>query len=252
MMTWVMVCVGLIACLWNPFQIVNAEDPTGSIFVHLEVAGEDGQPGEVVPGIEFDVYQVWTSNIETSEIQFQEPFGGLTSIDSSMSQDQIQKTALIFKEQVNNATPYMTGVVSDGNGDVLVENLPYGAYLFIQAKEHVVDENTYETTPFLVTVPYKDVNGEMVINVNATPKISLIKVTPPPTPTPTPTPSPTPSPTPTPSITPPPPVRTPTPTPRTWVPNTGDNFNVWLYGGILIGAVVLIGLALYMLRKKEK
>ncbi len=98
----------------------------------------------------------------------------------------------------------------DENGNVMFDDLELGLYLVVQ---YDAAEGYENVSPFLVSVPVH-INGSYIYQVDATPKVGLIKGGPPTPPDVTPTPEPDVTPTPGPDVTPTPePDVTPTPGP---------------------------------------
>lgn len=170
--------------LFSGVLSVNSDDK-GSITVTV-ISQDDDNGTRVdrhISGVVFKVYQVWTYKFhdDGNKIILGESLKGnglLTledvgiSINSSMSEDEIQKTASKFVEKVANAIPYIESDPTNNSGTTIINDLPQGGYLFIQKEPIVWHGKKYTMSPFLVTVP-RLVDGKYELDVNAYPKPSL-------------------------------------------------------------------------------
>lgn len=171
--------------LFSGVLSVNSYDK-GSITVTVISQDDDNgvRVDRKISGVVFKVYQVWSYELsdDGNKILLGESLkDGLlyTSfedvgipINSSMSEDEIQKTANQFVEKVANTTRYRETTPTDSSGTTIVDDLPLGGYLFIQKDPIVWHGKQYSMSPFLVTVP-RLVNGKYELHVDAFPKPSL-------------------------------------------------------------------------------
>lgn len=171
----------LLTLCVNTFNIVGED--TGSVTIDLiHQEDKDGKRIDTpIPGVEFDVYQLWTyENVsdEETKILLNNSFENKVEITSDMSEDEIQKKALTFMENIEGKDPLLTTSKSDSNGRIVVSELKLGGYLFVM--KDIVEYNgaLYEVSPFIITVP-RNINGDWLTDVNAFPKLEIVKDEPP-------------------------------------------------------------------------
>ena len=171
----------LLTLCVNTFNIVGEE--TGSVTIDLiHQEDKDGKRIDTpIPGVEFDVYQLWTYediNEEEINIILNNSFENKVEITSDMSEDEIQKKALTFMENIEGEDPLLTTSKSDSNGRIVVSELELGGYLFVMKDIVEYDGALYEVSPFIITVP-RNINGDWLTDVNAFPKLEIVKDEPP-------------------------------------------------------------------------
>ena len=171
----------LLTLCVNTFNIVGED--TGSVTIDLiHQEDKDGKRIDTpIPGVEFDVYQLWTYvNVSDEEINIKlnNSFENKIEITSDMSEDEIQKKALTFKENIEGEDPLLTTSKSDSNGRIVVSELELGGYLFVMKDIVEYDGALYEVSPFIITVP-RNINGDWLTDVNAFPKLEIVKDEPP-------------------------------------------------------------------------
>lgn len=171
----------LLTLCVNTFNIVGEE--TGSVTIDLiHQEDKDGKRIDTpIPGVEFDVYQLWTYediNEEEINIILNNSFENKVEITSDMSEDEIQKKALTFMENIEGEDPLLTTSKSDSNGRIVVSGLELGGYLFVMKDIVEYDGALYEVSPFIITVP-RNINGDWLTDVNAFPKLEIVKDEPP-------------------------------------------------------------------------
>lgn len=171
----------LLTLCVNTFNIVGED--TGSVTIDLiHQEDKDGKRIDTpIPGVEFDVYQLWTYediNEEEINIILNNSFENKVEITSDMSEDEIQKKALTFMENIESEDPLLTTSKSDSNGRIVVSGLELGGYLFVMKDIVEYDGALYEVSPFIITVP-RNINGDWLTDVNAFPKLEIVKDEPP-------------------------------------------------------------------------
>ena len=171
----------LLTLCVNTFNIVGED--IGSVTIDLiHQEDKDGKRIDTpIPGVEFDVYQLWTYvNVSDEEINIKlnNSFENKVEITSDMSEDEIQKKALTFKENIEGEDPLLTTSKSDSNGRIIVSDLQLGGYLFVMKDIVEYDGALYEVSPFIITVP-RNINGDWLTDVNAFPKLEIVKDEPP-------------------------------------------------------------------------
>ena len=171
----------LLTLCVNTFNIVGED--TGSVTIDLiHQEDKDGKRIDTpIPGVEFDVYQLWTyEDISEEEINIKlnNSFENKVEITSDMSEDEIQKKALTFMENIEGEDPLLTTSKSDSNGRIVVSGLELGGYLFVMKDIVEYDGALYEVSPFIITVP-RNINGDWLTDVNAFPKLEIVKDEPP-------------------------------------------------------------------------
>ena len=171
----------LLTLCVNTFNIVGED--TGSVTIDLiHQEDKDGKRIDTpIPGVEFDVYQLWTYvNVsdEKINIKLNNSFENKVEITSDMSEDEIQKKALTFMENIEGEDPLLTTSKSDSNGRIIVSDLQLGGYLFVMKDIVEYDGALYEVSPFIITVP-RNINGDWLRDVNAFPKLEIVKDEPP-------------------------------------------------------------------------
>ena len=171
----------LLTLCVNTFNIVGED--TGSVTIDLiHQEDKDGKRIDTpIPGVEFDVYQLWTYediNEEEINIKLNNSFENKVEITSDMSEDEIQKKALTFMENIEGEDPLLTTSKSDSNGRIVVSELELGGYLFVMKDIVEYDGALYEVSPFIITVP-RNINGDWLTDVNAFPKLEIVKDEPP-------------------------------------------------------------------------
>ena len=179
---YILVLVSLIAVLNVRTFDIHA-DETGSVIIDI-IHQEDVDGKRIdtpIPGIKFDVYQVWTydmSDKEDIKLLFNNSFKDITTIDASMSEDEIQKKTPLFVEKVEDAEKLMSVGPTDKNGQIVVDGLKQGVYLFVMDGVITYNNALYQVSPFMVSVPRK-VDGEWLYDVKAYPKLGIVKDEPP-------------------------------------------------------------------------
>ena len=171
----------LLTLCVNTFNIVGED--TGSVTIDLiHQEDKDGKRIDTpIPGVEFDVYQLWTYEDISEEdinIKLNNSFVNKVEITSDMSEDEIQKKALTFMENIEGQDPLLTTSKSDSNGRIVVSGLELGGYLFVMRDIVEYDGALYEVSPFIITVP-RNINGDWLTDVNAFPKLEIVKDEPP-------------------------------------------------------------------------
>ena len=171
----------LLTLCVNTFNIVGED--TGSVTIDLiHQEDKDGKRIDTpIPGVEFNVYQLWTYediNEEEINIILNNSFENKVEITSDMSEDEIQKKALTFMENIEGEDPLLTTSKSDSNGRIVVSGLELGGYLFVMKDIVEYDGALYEVSPFIITVP-RNINGDWLTDVNAFPKLEIVKDEPP-------------------------------------------------------------------------
>lgn len=168
------IALGLIS---SKFDVAKADDEFGTISVHItaeDLFDPEAAP-MALPGMEFDVYQIW--KVVDGQIVFNDHFAGVTEIDGEMSSNEIQKKASDFLN-VSYGAPKFTTIKTDDNGMLSID-VPLGAYLFVQTETLEYNDEAFNATPFLVTVPFKDPVTEEYTNiVDATPKVAVFRTLP--------------------------------------------------------------------------
>ena len=171
----------LLTLCVNTFNIVGED--TGSVTIDLiHQEDKDGKRIDTpIPGVEFNVYQLWTyEDLSEEEINIilNNSFENKVEITSDMSEDEIQKKALTFMENIEGEDPLLTTSKSDSNGRIVVSELELGGYLFVMKDIVEYDGALYEVSPFIITVP-RNINGDWLTDVNAFPKLEIVKDEPP-------------------------------------------------------------------------
>ena len=163
---------------------INAED-TGSITIDI-IHQEDIDGKRIdtpIPGISFDVYLISTydeSDPEDIKINLQGSFNDESlKITSDMSEDEIQKKASLFADIKNEDEKLMVVGPTNSNGQIIINDLNKGIYLFIMDGTIEYDGALYQIAPFMVSVPRKDNNSNWLYDVNAFPKPGIVKDEPP-------------------------------------------------------------------------
>ena len=167
----------------SPVYTVHGDD-TGSITIDYTVEHDNNGSRVAVPvsGASFKVYMVYSS--ATYPITLKTPFDAIESDPNNpvlardiatMESEDIQKLSNRFEEYINSATPVVAAATTDGNGKFTINNLEIGAYLFIQEKPVIIDNQYYMANSFLVTVPYRNSEGNMLYSINIKPKGTIIK-----------------------------------------------------------------------------
>lgn len=175
--SYVLVLISLITV----FNVrVFAMDEIGSITIDV-IHQEDKDGNRIdtpIPDVQFDVYHIWTydnlDDPENIEIVFNDPFKDVVEINAKMSEDEIQKTASLFLNHINESNKLLTSFKSNSSGRIVLNDLKIGAYLFVCNEIIEYNGALYQIMPFLITIPRK-INGEYVYDVNAYPKLSIVK-----------------------------------------------------------------------------
>ena len=167
----------LLGLISSKLDVAKADDEIGNISVHVNIENlndPDGEPMDL-PGMEFNVYQIW--KVIDNEIVFNDQFKDVTEINGEMTSNEIQKTANDFLS-VSYGAPIFANVKTDNNGRLNLD-APLGAYLFVQTVTLEYMEEAFNCTPFLVTVPFQDpISEEWTNEVDATPKVKLFRTLP--------------------------------------------------------------------------
>ena len=168
------IALGLIS---SKFDVAKADDEYGTISVNImaeDLFDPDADP-MALPGMEFNVYQVW--KVVDGKVVFNDHFKGVTEIDGEMSSNEIQQKANDFLN-VSYGAPIFTTIKTDENGKLSID-VPLGAYLFVQTETLEYNDEAFNATPFLVTVPFKDpITEEYKTEVDATPKVQIFRTLP--------------------------------------------------------------------------
>lgn len=136
---------------------------TGSVTVKL--TDEDG--AAVTSGT-LTLYQV--ANIVDNEYVYTDEFS-----QCSVSLDDITKTSLAsnISTFVDENSISGTTICVGNDGTVVFSDLKLGLYLVVQT---VASEGYHTISPFVITIPYEE-DGVIVYNVDASPKVGVLKKT---------------------------------------------------------------------------
>lgn len=141
-----------------------AAEKTGSISVTM--ADKDGTP---IPGGELKLYMVAESAVDDGN-KFFVPAAGFEAFEEELlALDPEGGLRELDPEQYASHAKNLTGVIAkvDTNGQATFPGLEEGAYLIVQNKPA---KGYLPISPFFVTVPFRDPDGNLIYHVNAGPK----------------------------------------------------------------------------------
>ncbi|MDO5100435.1 MAG: pilin N-terminal domain-containing protein [Eubacteriales bacterium] len=219
-------------------QTATAEQMTqlpdyGRLTVEVIYHEDQGQQ-EAVDGMTLslfrvaDVKQAVSGNIDYSATaDFKEAdfdYAGMTATQSNQQAEKLE--GLVKSKKLTTALT----VVTDVNGRAGFEQLPKGVYLVTQTGKSQTAARYRNMQPFLVLVPMPEKSGDKIVwqsNVQATPKLKLVRPTPP-----------------GPSIPSTPPGHRP--------PDTGDDTAVQIWMIATLITAIVAGIAVYLILSKRK
>lgn len=184
LISYLLIILTIVTILNGRAFDIEAEPNSGSITIDI-IHQEDVDGNRIdtpIPGIEFDVYQVWTYDMadkENIKIKFKDSFNNITQIDASMSEDEIQKKASLFAQNADESNKLYTVGPTDSNGQIVINDLEIGVYLFIMEGTVPYNGALYQIAPFMVSIPRKTLDGDWIYDVNAFPKPGIVKDEPP-------------------------------------------------------------------------
>lgn len=184
LISYLLIILTIVTILNGRAFDIEAEPNSGSITIDI-IHQEDVDGNRIdtpIPGIEFDVYQVWTYDMadkENIKIKFKDSFDNITQIDASMSEDEIQKKASLFAQNADESNKLFTVGPTDSNGQIVINDLEIGVYLFIMEGTVPYNGALYQIAPFMVSIPRKTLDGDWIYDVNAFPKPGIVKDEPP-------------------------------------------------------------------------
>ena len=161
-------------------SVAQAAPQTGSLSLTIR----DTQSGGAAQDGTVTLRRVADVSSSGSQFVFTAEFAGCGASLSDVSSAQLLSAAVDYAKA--QSIPGDTKSVS--GGQVSFDGLPQGLYLVTQDKAAT---GFTALSPFLVTIPMR-VNGELVYDVDASPKAEAVSPVPTPTPSPTPTPTPPP------------------------------------------------------------
>lgn len=223
------ICMGMMFVAFNTFAgTVHAEEDAaetkGDICVTVQ---HTDAGGKAVPcnGISMDLYKVGTVTWDngTARFAFDEELGSmdldLNKKDNTGSD--VRKAAEELEKKVKEAGYEAAAEVSDGNGEIHYEGLTQGVYLLVQSN---ADAKT-DILPMLLTLPSWE-DGAYSYSVNAYPKVSVKKENTP--------------------------AKGKSDNKAGKTVRTGDQTRAELWGVVLMGSAVVVGVLLYRSRRKKE
>lgn len=210
------------------------QDKTGSINLTLQQTDADGKV-TAYPNISMTLYQIGSVRYEMGAVyfDFDESFAdaGISITDTKTASEWIS-AAQTLSEKVAAAGISGDTKVSDASGKISYSDLAQGIYLLVPTKT----DGTVTTSPLLLTMPFME-DGDWTYDIASYPKLSVKEQEKPSDST-----NPTPK-------------KTETAL-KTAVPNntvkTGDNSQILLWSGILIGAALLLLIVLFFCRRRKQ
>ena len=146
-------------------------DSTKKGSVTINLAGKDGDDYVPITGATLYLYKVATITETNGQLGYQ-----LTSSFDSVSSslDNIQDQTLIdeLENIAVNLDPTYAGD-TDENGVFYLSNVEPGLYLVVQPE---AEDGFYAISPYLFSLPYTDENGDLVYDVDASPKTEPEKI----------------------------------------------------------------------------
>ena len=143
---------------------VSANDQ-GSILLKATV--EDETTVYKLSNTEFTMYQVGTyKNNSWALVSEFAKSGVVFDFDDSSAQAEAAKK--LGKYVQDNSIQGISGK-TNSDGEVMYRDLEKGVYLFIQAQKTQIDNQVYQSEPFIITVP-GNYDGQIIWDVTAEPK----------------------------------------------------------------------------------
>lgn len=105
--------------------------------------------------------------------------GTAPAADEDLNSALAEKLAKIAKD--NSVSEDVSSKSIDSEGKVEFNDLKVGLYLVVQTAKGTGTQ-AYTINPFLVTIPYRDTDGTLIYDVNATPKVGIEQPPTPPSP----------------------------------------------------------------------
>lgn len=165
----------LVLCVFSPFVVYGDETGDIKITYEFEIDQNGKRTSVAIPNATFNVYKIWGYNTN-DQIVFESSFDGvlLSSELATMESEELQKQASLFEGKITDTTPITKTGTTNTQGEVAFNALERGGYLIVQKEPVKVEDEYYLANSFLVTIPYKDVNGDWLTVIDIKPKASLL------------------------------------------------------------------------------
>ena len=137
-----------------------------------------------LPGAEFVLFRA--GSYVNGQWTLEEPFAGSgVSLNDMSASGQLQAAKNLYEYARKNKLQG-TEKVTDQSGCAVFDGLEEGLYLISQKQDLIYHDGKFRSAPFLVSIPLKDDNGDLIYQVTVEPKSEWAEV-PGPTATPFPT-----------------------------------------------------------------
>ena len=128
-----------------------------------------------IPNAKFNLYKIWSLDANEEIVVESALTGHLTSSElEELNSEELQKQAAEYERMVDDTTPIATSGTTNTNGVLVISGLEDGAYLFVQENPVQAGDEYCLAQSFLVTLPYKGVNGRWTRSVEISPKASIL------------------------------------------------------------------------------
>jgi hypothetical protein len=155
-----------VLCLLLWVQAPVLAEETGSIHIKAQVE-KDEEHTSALSGCHFVMYHV--GDYEDGEWVTISPFKSAGTTFQVEDAEENYKTAQAFKGYAKKQNLEGTQKITDGNGELTYSPLVRGVYLIYQTQTAYLNEEEYESEPFIVTVPGYEETGT-VWNITVEPK----------------------------------------------------------------------------------
>lgn len=136
--------------------------------IHISLKNENG---ESVNGVGLSLYKVADVTVDNGYIfNYSSKFNAI-NIDINSNLSKVEYVNKLVDHIKNNGIEAEVSITSNGD-NVKFSNLKMGLYLVVQNNSL---EGYTSMNPFLVTVPFRNTDGSLSYDVNATPKTSVLK-----------------------------------------------------------------------------
>ncbi len=158
-----------------PVAAAENEDPDPDRAGSISITFKDPKTGKALgSGNKVALYKVADMIIEDGyKFAYCSAFasaGTAPAADEELNPSLAEKMAGIAKD--NSVAADVSSKSIDADGKVEFNDLKVGLYLVVQTAKGTGTQ-AYTINPFLVTIPYRESNGALVYDVNATPKVGI-------------------------------------------------------------------------------